>query len=94
MSSRDPVSGLMTLEEVAGRCGVTIEWLEELVRDGVVELEQHGGRRVRAEVKLRIQRAVRLERDLGVNAAGVAVIIELLERIDEIEEELRHFRAR
>lgn len=80
----------MTLEEVAGRCGVTVEWLEELVRHGVIELERPGGRQVRAEVKLRVLRAVRLERDLGVNAAGTAVILELLERIDALEAELRH----
>ena len=33
--------------------------------------------------------AVRLQRDLGVNTAGVALVIELLERIEALERQLR-----
>lgn len=37
----------------------------------------------------RIRKALRLRRALGVNLAGAAVILELLERIENLEDELR-----
>jgi hypothetical protein len=39
-----------------------------------------------------VQRCVRLQRDLGVNLEGTAVIVELLERIESLEHELRALR--
>lgn len=82
--------GLLTLEEVAGRCGVSLELVEELVRHGVVDIEVTETRSVRAEVTLCVRRVARLQRDLGVNAAGAAVILDLLERIQELEDQLGH----
>jgi hypothetical protein len=37
---------------------------------------------------------VRLQRDLGVNAEGAALIVELLDRIDALEQRLRHLEGR
>lgn len=79
----------LTVEEVAGRCGVSIELVEELVQHGVVSVEGIQERRVRAEVTLAVHRVARLQRDLGVNCAGAAVILDLLERIEELEDELQ-----
>jgi hypothetical protein len=84
--------GLLSFEEVAGRCGVTVELVEELVRHGVVDVEAGPVRQVRAEVTLRIRTVARLQEDLGVNAAGAAVILELLERIEQLEDQLYHRR--
>jgi MerR family transcriptional regulator/heat shock protein HspR len=42
----------------------------------------------------RLQRIVRLRRDLGVNLAGIAVILDMRERIVNLQKELRRLRGR
>jgi MerR family transcriptional regulator/heat shock protein HspR len=43
---------------------------------------------------LRVAKVVRLQRDLGVNQEGAAVILELLDRIDALERQLAGLRRR
>jgi chaperone modulatory protein CbpM len=38
---------------------------------------------------VRVQKAHRLQRDLGVNLPGIALALQLLERIDALEARLR-----
>lgn len=80
-----------TLDELCQRCTVEVEQVVSLVEEGIVEPRgehaeewQFGLRSVR-----RVRTAVRLQRDLGVNTAGAALAIELLERIAELERRLR-----
>lgn len=80
---------LLTLEEVASRCGVEYSFVRILVEHGVIHVEGQGPPRVSQEVTLRINKVVRLQRDLGVNVPGASVILDLLERIDELERQVR-----
>lgn len=80
-----------TLEEVCRRCTIEVEEVVLLVEEGIVEPRgerteewRFGLRSVR-----RVHTAVRLQRDLGVNRAGAALAIELLERIEELERRMR-----
>jgi chaperone modulatory protein CbpM len=87
----------LTLHEIALRCGVEQSFVEQLVEFGIIEgpiLESNapGPGKYAGEVTLRVQRCVRLQRDLGVNLEGTAVIVELLERIESLEHELRGLR--
>ena len=92
----------LTLHEIALRCGVEQSFVEQLVELGIIEDPIIEGQtiegqapppgRYSGEVTLRVQRCVRLQRDLGVNLEGTAVIIELLERIESLEHELRGLR--
>jgi chaperone modulatory protein CbpM len=82
---------LLTLQEVALRAGVDTVFVRRLVELGIIEL--HGEQQLFVcEVTLRVQRCVRLQRDLGVNPEGAAVIIELLAHIEALEHELRSLR--
>ena len=82
---------LLTLQEVALRAGVDSVFVRRLVELGIIEL--HGEQQLfLCEVTLRVQRCVRLQRDLGVNPEGAAVIIELLAHIEALEHELRSLR--
>ena len=101
--SRDSMTLSLTLHEVAVRCGVEVDYVERLVSLGVIEA--HPGSAASAvggdalagfspEVTLRVARVVRLERDLGVNFEGAAVILDLLDRIERLEDELRILRGR
>jgi chaperone modulatory protein CbpM len=82
----------LTLHEIALRCGVEQRFIEQLVEFGIIESQAPDAGSYSSEVTLRVQRCVRLQRDLGVNLEGTAVIIEVLERIESLEHELRGLR--
>lgn len=80
---------LFTLEQVAVRCGVETTYVERLIQVGVIEPVPEEPARFQPEVTLRVQKARRLEEDLGVNAEGIAVILDLLDTIERLERRLR-----
>ena len=81
----------LTLDDVSGACAVTIESIVALVDEGV--LEPHGGEprqwRFSGAQLRRATAALRLQHDLGVNAAGVALALDLLDEIDRLRAQLR-----
>jgi hypothetical protein len=80
---------VFSLSEVAVRCGVDVELVQQLVELGVIEMAPGAEAAFACEVTLRVGKLVRLQRDLGVNLEGAAIIIELLDRIESLEHELR-----
>ncbi|MEJ8569348.1 chaperone modulator CbpM [Elongatibacter sediminis] len=80
-----------SIDDVCRGCRLEIEELEVLVEEGIAE--PRGARRAEWRFSLRsvrrVRTAVRLQRDLGVNAAGAALAVELLERIAELERRQR-----
>lgn len=58
---------------------------------GIVEL--HRGH-IPARQAARVRKLLRLRRGLGVNLPGAAVILDLLERIEHLEDELERLRRR
>jgi hypothetical protein len=84
----------LTLSEVAVRCGVVVGYVERLVSLGVIEAQPAPAPSFPPEVTLRVARVLRLERDLGVNFEGAAVIMDLLDRIEQLQDELRALRGR
>lgn len=81
----------VTLAEITRSCRVHAEWVMELVQEGVIEPVAPGGPQWRfaSTTIVRIEKAQRLQRDLGVNLPGVALALELLDRIDALEARLR-----
>lgn len=71
----------LTLAEVSQRCGVSAEKLLHLVGEGVVEPIGRNAGDWRFDVGdlMRVRCALRLERDLGVNMAGIALALDLLD---------------
>ena len=84
----------LSLEEMAAAGGLSPARLERLVQLGLVESTGLGPRRFTAAAASRLRRMLRLRRDLGVNLDGAAVIVDLVERLDELERELTRRRAR
>lgn len=79
----------LTLAELSGVCRVREEQIIELVAEGVIEPEYHQRNWAFPSTQLRrVGKAVRLQRDLEVNAAGVALILDLLEEIEELRARL------
>ena len=86
----------ITLADLSRTCRVHAEWVMELVEEGVIE--PHGpGRpqwRFAATTVVRVEKARRLQDDLGVNLPGVALALQLLDRIDALESRLRSHSSR
>ncbi len=89
-------SSEITLAELTRTCRVHAEWVMELVEEGVLEPLQPGGPQWRfaATSIVRVEKARRLQHDLGVNLPGVALALQLLERIDALEARLRAMAPR
>jgi chaperone modulatory protein CbpM len=78
----------LSLTRLCELCGTESRVIEELVEEGVLEVTSVGEPRFAGASLRRARIAVRLQRDLGVNTAGVAVVIDLLERIETLENRL------
>ncbi len=80
----------LSLRELCDACSVHAEFIIELVNEGVIEPAGYEKshwcftgfslRRVRA--------ATRLQRDLGVNTAGVGLALELLDELEHMRSQL------
>ena len=81
--------GLLSIEEVAERCGLHPEFIQRLVVLGLIDPADDEADFFHPEVTLRIERLLRLRRDLGINYSAAALIFDLLERIDILEERVR-----
>ena len=83
-------NGAMTLAELARRCATDAEWLLQLVNEGI--LVPRG--RALPEWRFshtsiwRVRRVQRLQVDLGVNLAGAALALEMLDEIESLRRRL------
>lgn len=90
-----PRGGEMYLsgEELARAAGISPARLVRLVHLGLVESVTPGASQFTVTAAVRLRRMLRLYRDLGVNLAGAAIIVDLLERLERVEAELVRQRA-
>ena len=101
MSSNKPLQGEipgydapLTLEQLCRSCGLPREQILLLVEEGIIEPQDT----VSATTEhwqfhwkslTRVRTSTRLQQDLGVNLPGVALALELLERIEQLERRLQ-----
>jgi chaperone modulatory protein CbpM len=82
---------LITFSELCVACNVSPDWVAGLVEQGAIEVvgptQQEW--RFTSFSLLRVAKAKRLERDLGLNLPGIALALDLLEQIDEMRARLR-----
>jgi chaperone modulatory protein CbpM len=81
----------ITLADLTRACSVHADWVMELVEEGVIEPRGKGGPQWRfaATTVVRVQKARRLHGDLGINLPGVALALQLLDRIEALEARMR-----
>jgi chaperone modulatory protein CbpM len=83
---------LITVDELCRHCTVKVEEVITFVQEGILDPSDEVVRTERVDawqfhissVK-RVSTVVHLQRDLGVNLAGAALALELLDRIAELE---------
>lgn len=66
-------------------------FLERLADFGIIEIQDN---RLRSDQIPKIQKIIRLRQSLGINLPGAKVILDLLERIEKLEQELDMLRRR
>jgi chaperone modulatory protein CbpM len=98
--SKDIVTGLLldevhslTLEELCQACREHSDWIVELVNEGILE---PSGQQVTSwhftAVSLQRARTVRrLQHDLGINLAGAALVLDLMDEIEALHARLRRY---
>lgn len=81
----------VTLSELCRACAVHAEWIMELVDEGVLEpLSPGSGQWQFPAVSLQRALTIRhLQQDLGVNLAGAALVMELMDEIHSLRTRLR-----
>ena len=81
----------ITIIELLEVCSVETKMVEEMIDEGI--LEPIGGhaekRRFPYSSVRRTRTVIHLQRDLGLNLAGAALALELLDRIESLRTELR-----
>lgn len=85
----------LTLNELCRFCQADEAWVVELVEHGV--LEPNGSTvqnwRFRGVSIARAKKARRLTRDLGINVAGVAMVLDLLQEREKILRRLARYET-
>lgn len=88
----------LTLRDMCRICGVHAEYLMDLVEEGIIVPQAPPRRRSRPAARaahgwhfdgiavVRVQRAIRLQQDLGVNLPGVALALDLLEEMENLRQ--------
>ena len=81
----------LTLTDLCRACGAQTELVVELVEEGVISPSGAAPEVWRfTGVHLRHARvAIRLQRDLGVNVAGAALALQLMDELETLRERLR-----
>ncbi len=85
----------LTSVELCRFCDADESWVTELVEYGVVEPEGHSFHEwhFRGVNIVRAKKARRLQRDLGINAAGVAMVLDLLQEREQLMRSLKSLQG-
>ena len=81
----------LSLADLCSACSKDTVWVRALVEEGALEpvdVSEHHWRFTAVSLQ-RAYRAMRLERDLGVNLAGIALALDLLEELEALRARLR-----
>jgi chaperone modulatory protein CbpM len=80
---------MFTLAELASETGLSDRTLRRFVELGLIDPLDAGELSFAGSVLPRIHRMLRLRSDLHLNYASLGLVVDLLERIDELERERR-----
>jgi hypothetical protein len=83
----------LTLEQLAVAAGISPTRVARLVHLGVLEPVAPGTSTFAAATAARLRRMLRLHADLGVSLFSASIIVDLLERLEQLEAELARWRG-
>jgi chaperone modulatory protein CbpM len=83
---------VLSIRDLSRMCAVDERHIVELVQEGVLSVvdPDHPEWRFTGAALRRARLALRLERDLEINLAGIALALELLEELEQLRRQVRH----
>jgi chaperone modulatory protein CbpM len=82
----------MTLEQICQLCDTNSDWIFSLIQENIIEPEPFSldtpGLHFSGDCLIKVRSALRLQRDLGVNLEGVALILDLMEELTDLRAKL------
>lgn len=75
-----------SLLEICSICTIPVERVQDMIAEGLINPKGSGPRHWRftfLEIR-RIKRTIRLQRDLGINLPGCALVLDLLDELEEL----------
>ena len=81
----------LTLGQLCHACNVHADWILSLVEESIIEPQGENIRlwRFSGASLLRARSALRLQRDLGVNLAGIALALNLIEELEKLSAQIK-----
>lgn len=81
----------LTLGQLCRACGVHADWVISLIEESIIEPSGEEMRcwRFSGRSLVRVRSALRLQRDLGVNLAGIALALDLIEELESLRAQLK-----
>jgi chaperone modulatory protein CbpM len=81
----------LTLGQLCRACGVHADWVISLVEESIIEPHGEDIRiwRFSGASLVRVRSAKRLQRDLGINLAGVALTLDLIEELENLRAQMK-----
>ena len=85
----------LSLQDFCHACSTSTEWVIELVDEGVLEPIGHDQAhwQFSGPSLLKARAAMRMQQDLQINLAGIALALDLMEEIEAMRERLRRFET-
>jgi chaperone modulatory protein CbpM len=83
----------LTLEEICNTCGVSVEFIQELIQHGILDIDNIAIEHYRFHpVHMRkVRTVIHLQTDLEVNLPGAALVIDLMEELDELRKKIEMY---
>ena len=81
----------LTLGQLCRACGVHADWIISLVEESIIEPQGEDIPlwRFSGASLIRARSALRLQRDLGINLAGIALALDLMEELDSLRKQIK-----
>ena len=81
----------LTLGQLCRACDVHADWIISIVEESIIEPQGENIRfwRFSGKSMLRACSALRLQRDLGVNLAGIALALDLMEELENLRAQMK-----
>jgi chaperone modulatory protein CbpM len=81
----------LTLGQLCQACGVHADWIVSLVEESIIEPQGDKIQiwRFSGASLVRVRSALRLQHDLGLNLAGIALALDLIEELNNLRTQLK-----
>ena len=81
----------LSLGQLCRACSVHADWIISLIEEGIIEPQGEDIRlwRFSGASLVRARSALRLQNDLGINLAGIALALDLMEEIESLRAQIK-----